>query len=75
MHLVVHKLFGRKLLSVLAVFGERDRIVVLGDLNARVGDMGVEDIIGEHRVPGVRENGEKLLKFCAERGMVVGNIW
>ena len=33
-------------------FGEQCNVVVLGDLNARVGDVVVEDVVGRYGVPG-----------------------
>ena len=35
-------------------------IVVLGYLNARVGDGEVESVVGKHGVPGENESGERL---------------
>lgn len=39
------------------------------DLNA------VEGIIGGRRVLGIDQSGDKLVKLCDERGMIVGNMW
>ena len=50
-------------------------MVVLGDLNARVGNEVIEGIVGQHRVPGRDETGEGLLEMCAEQELVVGNTW
>ena len=36
-------------------FDERERILVLGDLNSRVGDEVVDGITGAYGVPGVNE--------------------
>jgi hypothetical protein len=52
-----------------------DRVIVLGDMNARVGNEETEGIIGKFGVPGKNENGEKVLNLCMERGMVVMNTW
>ena len=45
---------------------------MLGDLNARVGNVVIEGIVG---VPGRNESGERLLEMCAEQELVVGNSW
>ena len=50
-------------------------MVVLGDLNARVGNVAIERIVGRHRVPGRNESGERLLEMCAGQELVVGNSW
>ena len=48
----------------------RNYVVVLGDLNARVGDGEVEGVVGKYGVPGENESGERLLDVCGAR---VGN--
>ena len=48
-------------------------MVVLGDLNARVGDREVEGVTGKFGVPDVNDSGERLLEMCMERELVVGN--
>ena len=50
-------------------------MVVLGDLNARVGNEVIEGIVGRHGVTGRNESGERLLEMCAEQKLVVGNSW
>ena len=50
-------------------------MVVLGDLNARVGNKVIEGIVGRHGVPGRNESGERLLEMCAEQELVVSNSW
>ena len=54
---------------------EGERVVVLGDMNAKVGDREIDGITGKFGVPGVNENGEKLVEMCAERDLIVGNTW
>ena len=56
-------------------FGRTDSVVVLGDLNSRVGNEVIEGIVGEHRVPGRNESGERSLEMCAQQELVVGNSW
>ena len=48
-------------------------MVVLGDLNARVGNEVIEGIVGRHGVPGRNESGERLLEMSAEQELVLGN--
>ena len=50
-------------------------MVVLGDLNARVGNEVIEGIGGRHGVPGRNQSGEQLLEMCKEQEFVVGNSW
>ena len=48
-------------------------VVVLGDLNARVGDEEIEGVVGKYGVPERNGNGERLLNMCVENDLVVGN--
>ena len=48
-------------------------MVLLGNLNARVGNEVIEGIVGRHGVPRRNESGERLLEMCAEQELVVGN--
>ena len=41
-------------------FGRNESMVVLGDLNARVGNEVIEGIVGQHGVTGRNESGERL---------------
>ena len=56
-------------------FGRNESVVVLGDLNTRVGNEVIEGIVRRHGVPGRNESGERLLEMCAEQELVVGNSW
>ena len=51
----------------------RNYFVVLGDLNARVGDGEVEGVVGKYGAPGEIEGGERLLDMCVEQELVIGN--
>ena len=42
-------------------FGRNESVVVLGDLNAGVGNEVIAGIVGRHGVPGRNESGERLL--------------
>ena len=54
---------------------ERENVVVLGDLNARVGDLQIENVVGMYGVPGTNESGEQLVGMCMEHELVIGNTW
>ena len=51
----------------------RNYVVVLQDLNARLGDGEVEGVVGKYGVPGENESGERLFDMCVERELVIGN--
>ena len=51
----------------------RNYVVVLGDLNARMGDGEVEGVVRKYGVPGENKSGERLLNMCVEQELVIGN--
>ena len=59
--------FWNDLSECVGSFGRNESVVVLGDLNARVGNEVIEGIVGWHGVPGRNESGERLLEMCAEQ--------
>ena len=69
------EVFWEGLNECLSMFRENVRVVRLGDLNARVGDEVVRDVIGRHGVPGRNESGEELIGLCLERELIIGNTW
>ena len=66
--------FYNELSECLGSFGRNESVVVLGDLNARVGNEVIEGIVGRHGVPVRNYSGERLLEM-AEQEFVVGNSW
>jgi exonuclease III len=51
------------------------RMVVLGDMNARVGNMEIEGVSRKSGVHGVNWASERNLEFCAGSGLIVGTTW
>ena len=67
--------FWKNLNDCVEGFDVMERIIVLGDMNARVGDVGVGEVVGSHGVPGTNRNGECLVDFCAERRLFLANTF
>ena len=65
--------FWSELADCVEGLSRRNYVVVLGDLNARVGNGGIEGVLGNYGVPGVNESGERLLDMCVEKELAVGN--
>ena len=65
--------FWSELSECVRSFGRNESVVVLGDLNARVGNEVTEGIVGQHGGLGKNESGERLLEICAKQELVVGN--
>ena len=51
----------------------RKYVVVLGDLNASVGDGELEGVVGKYGLSGENESGERLLDVCVEQELAIGN--
>ena len=67
--------FWSNLNDCVAGFGENERYVILGDMNAKVGDRPRDEVVGKYGVPNVDENGDRLIEMCIERRLIVGNTW
>ena len=52
--------FWNELTRCVDGLSTRNYVVVLGDLNARVGDGELEGVVGKYRVSGENESGERL---------------
>ena len=69
------EVFWDELRTCVQGFRASERVVVLGDLNARVGCCAIPGIIGNFGVNGVNANGEKMIEMCGECEMAVGNTF
>ena len=49
---------------------ENERLVILHDLNARVGEEEIDGITGKWGVPGTNISRQMLIDVCAENDMV-----
>ena len=67
-------LFYEQLQAELEEIPRHDVIIVMGDMNANVGDdnLGVERTMGRHGCGTINNNGERLVDFCADNSMVLG---
>jgi hypothetical protein len=65
--------FRSSLSKCIEGFGEQCNVVALGDVNARVGDIVVENGVGRYGVQNRNDSGENLIGLCMERELVVGN--
>ncbi len=56
-------------------FERERRIVLMGDMNGKVGSNEVTGVVGKWSVDGVNENGEQLMDVCADRGLFLANTF
>ena len=66
--------FYTQLQGVLLAVPKHDILLVMGDLNAKVGsdNIGFEHCIGKHGLGTRNDNGERFLDFCMENDLVIG---
>ena len=66
--------FYTQLQGVLMAVPNHDVLLVMGDLNAKVGsdNIGFEHCIGKHGLGTRNDNGERFLDFCVENDLVIG---
>ena len=65
--------FYEQLQTVVDSVHKHDILLVMGDLNAKVGEdnEGYENIIGSHGVGERNDNGERLVDFCGPNNLVI----
>ena len=60
---------------ILDRVGNRCKLCILRDLNGWIRDRTREDIICAFGVPGENDNGRRVVVFCSERVLCVGNTY
>ena len=73
----VKEQFYRKLTEVIENIAVEDKLIILGDLNARVGsDNRIHGpVIGKFGKGNRNSNGEMLINFCAQFGLIITNTY
>ena len=59
--------FWENLNKCFGVFFNGERVTMLGDMNAKVEDNGIDRVIGRFGESGVNEMEEKVVDLCSER--------
>ena len=54
--------FWEELKRCIDAYEDRGKVLIIGDMNVRVGDSEVEGVVGKFGVSGVYENGRKLMR-------------
>ena len=50
-------------------------VIVMGDMNAKVGNAEVEDIVGPFGLGVTNERGERWIEWCKEYKQMIANTW
>nr|VZI35762.1 unnamed protein product [Spirometra erinaceieuropaei] len=69
--------FYEDLHALLATVSKADKLIVLGDFNARVGTdhTAWRGVLGPHGLRGSNDNGLLLLRTCAEHRLILANTF
>nr|VZI27907.1 unnamed protein product [Spirometra erinaceieuropaei] len=69
--------FYEDLHALLATVSKADKLIVLGDFNARVGTdhTAWRGVLGPHGIRGSKDNGLLLLRTCAEHRLMLTNTF
>ena len=67
--------FYDELNSLVAAVPKSEKLIILGDFNARVGvdHQSWKNVLGKNGIGGCNSNGLLLLQFCAEHELLVSN--
>ena len=60
---------------ILDSIGNGYRLCILGDINAWIKDKKRAGITGAFGVQGENDNGRRVVEFCEESGLCVGNTY
>ena len=67
--------FWRDVEEIYNGIGEAYRRFVIGDLNVWVGNIVVDGIVERYGVPGINDNGRKVIDFCAGMELCIANTF
>ncbi|MCP5003018.1 MAG: hypothetical protein GY941_03575 [Planctomycetes bacterium] len=71
----VMKKFWEEVSECIGKFEKGRRVILMGDMNGKVGNKEVGGVVGRWGVEGVNENGEYLVDLCSERGLFLANTF
>nr|KAG5707675.1 hypothetical protein BaRGS_003250 [Batillaria attramentaria] len=65
--------FYEQLQTTVDKCNKHDIVIIMGDLNAKVGDNNkdTEEIMGKHGMGSMNKNGERLCDFCLVNGFII----
>src|SRR6476619_6373461 len=70
----VEKLYDQQK-EVLGKQKESEKVIVVGDFNAVVGEGKEDRVVGEFGLGKRNDRGERLIEFCKSQNLVITNTW
>ena len=67
--------FYDELTTLLEKVTDRKEVIILGDLNGRVGSRINDPVVGQYGENAVNNNGERLIEMCHQYALKVTNSW
>ncbi|XP_055389945.1 uncharacterized protein LOC129618936 [Condylostylus longicornis] len=67
--------FYDKLQELMDTIPESDKLVIMGDFNARIGDEILNGVKNRFNESVINENGEKLIEFCSQNLLRLNNTF
>jgi len=61
--------------NTLKKISKRDITVIMGDFNAKVGNVNIPPVTGGEGLGKINERGERLIDFCMEQEICLTNTW
>lgn len=68
-------LFYEEIETGLQSVKSTDILIVMGDLNAKVGKGKYKDIVGDYGLGSRNERGNRLIEFCVQHELMISNTW
>ena len=66
--------FYEDLQDLLELTPKKDVLFIIGDWNAKVGSQEIRGVRGKFGLGVQNEAGQRLIEFCQENALVIGNI-
>src|SRR5215469_3954380 len=67
--------FYREVQSAKDQCNQHEIIIVMGDLNAKVGNERFDEVVGPWGLGNRNDRGERWIEWCMENKQIIGNTW
>lgn len=67
--------FYEKLHNAMKIVGSQERLIIMGDFNAKIGKGGDGNTVGQFGLGKRNQRGDMLVNFCRDHNLIVTNTW